>query len=255
MTKVCIVYWLFFCLFYFEVVRGKSIAAKWENFKNLNTGNNGHVQIDYLINKDMRDNYLDKRTKKSHMNKNSNKLRNIKKSNIKKNGISIHKSSNNHTFLSLKTNVEFDNKESINETKNEDESDDNEETIRLTTDNEVNNISNGNNKIMSNQMHILRDITDKIKADKTVKNIGKINEIDIPTIAQEERKIDDFHEYENKAFQNIRKNKENIYKMINTDLDILLKPAQKEYMKVAKVIKGNLLREYEEILQEELLEE
>ncbi|ETB61125.1 hypothetical protein YYC_02046 [Plasmodium yoelii 17X] len=252
MTKVCIAYWLSFCLFYFEVVRGKSIATKWENFKTLNTGNNGHREIDALINKDMGDNYLDKRTKKSHMNKNSNKLRNIKKSNIKKNDISIHKSSNNHTFLSLKTNVKIDNddKESINETKNE-----NEETIRITADNEVNNISNGNNKIMNNQMNILRDITDKIKADKTVKNIGEINEIDIPTIAQEERKIDDFHEYENKTFQNIRKNKENIYKMINTDLDILLKPAQKEYMKVAKVIKDNLLREYEEILQEELLEE
>ncbi|CAD2096285.1 conserved Plasmodium protein, unknown function [Plasmodium vinckei lentum] len=246
MTKAWIVYWLSFCLFYFEVVRGKNIATKWDNLKKLNTGNNGKIQINTLVNKGMRDNNLDKRTKKSRMNKNSNKLRNTKKSNIKKNGISRHQSSNNHTFLSLKTKVKTDNDD--NESINEDESNGNEETVELSTENEANNI-------MHNQMNILRDITEKIKEDKTVKNIGQINVIDIPSIAQEERKIDDFYEYENKTIQNIRKNKENIYKMINDDLDILLKPAQKEYMKVAKGIKDNLLHEYEEILQEELLEE
>ncbi|SCN61624.1 conserved Plasmodium protein, unknown function [Plasmodium chabaudi adami] len=230
MMKAWIVYWLSFCLFYFEVVRGKNIATKWDNLKNLNTGNNGHIQIDTLINKGVRDKNLDKRAKKSRMNKNSTKLRNAKKSNIKKNGISRNQSSNNHTFLSLKTKVKIDN--------DDDESD----------GNEVNNI-------MHNQMNVLRDITERIKEDKTVKNIGQINVIDIPSIAQEERKIDDFYEYENKTIQNIRKNKENIYKMINDDLDILLKPAQKEYMKVAKGIKDNLLHEYEEILHEELLEE
>ncbi|KOB62433.1 hypothetical protein PFHG_04155 [Plasmodium falciparum HB3] len=117
---------------------------------------------------------------------------------------------------------------------------------------ELLNPQNSTDKIILNSMNVLKNITDKIKKDNNFSHVNKINEIDIPTVAEEERKIDDFYEYEKTTMRKIHENKENIYRMINEDLDILLKPAQDEYIKVAKNIKNKLLQEYEQILKEQI---
>ncbi|SOV81599.1 conserved Plasmodium protein, unknown function [Plasmodium sp. gorilla clade G3] len=120
---------------------------------------------------------------------------------------------------------------------------------------ELLNPQNSTDKIILNSMNVLKNITDKIKKENNFSHVDKINEIDIPTVAEEERKIDDFYEYEKKTMTKIHENKENIYRMINEDLDILLKPAQDEYIKVARNIKNKLLQEYEQILKEQISDE
>ncbi|CAC9699281.1 conserved Plasmodium protein, unknown function [Plasmodium sp. DRC-Itaito] len=117
---------------------------------------------------------------------------------------------------------------------------------------ELLNPQNSTDKIILNSMNVLKNITDKIKKENNFSHVDKINDIDIPTVAEEERKIDDFYEYEKKTMTKIHENKENIYRMINEDLDILLKPAQDEYIKVARNIKNKLLQEYEQILKEQI---
>ncbi|SOV18327.1 conserved Plasmodium protein, unknown function [Plasmodium gaboni] len=120
---------------------------------------------------------------------------------------------------------------------------------------ELLNPKNSTDKIILNSMNVLKNITDKIKKENNFSHVDKMNEIDIPTVAEEERKIDDFYEYEKKTMTKIHENKENIYRMINEDLDILLKPAQDEYIKVARNIKNKLLQEYEQILKEQISDE
>ncbi|ANQ09041.1 Uncharacterized protein PCOAH_00032130 [Plasmodium coatneyi] len=144
----------------------------------------------------------------------------------------------------------------------QDEEDDTEEeegeydrTVDVSMSDQNGELTYNANDTDVNQMVILKDITDKVKNEVTEVNIDKVNEIDVPSIADEERKINEFYEYENEVLKNIREKKKNIHAMINEDLDELLKPAQREYIMVARSIKSKLLREYEQILQEELSQE
>ncbi|GAW81579.1 hypothetical protein, conserved [Plasmodium gonderi] len=181
--------------------------------------------------------------------------------------LDTHKRSVNTSFLSGRIEAinDDDDTEDNNDDNGEDGSDDDdgdndleeeEEEGTRRDDNGIVKLNVGNkNETLVNQLTILKDITDKVKKEKNTIDFEKVYEEDIPSIAEEERKINEFYEYENKVLEDIRKKKKNIYAMINEDLDELLKPAQKEYMKVARSIKSNLLHEYEQILKEELSEE
>ncbi|KJP87973.1 hypothetical protein AK88_02407 [Plasmodium fragile] len=128
-------------------------------------------------------------------------------------------------------------------------------TVNLSVGDQNGELTYNANDTEVNQMVILKDLTDQVKREVTEVNMDRVNEVDIPSIADEERKINEFYEYENEVLTNIREKKKNINAMINEDLDELLKPAQREYIMVARSIKNKLLHEYEQMLREELSQE
>ncbi|CAA9988862.1 conserved Plasmodium protein, unknown function [Plasmodium knowlesi strain H] len=137
----------------------------------------------------------------------------------------------------------------------DDDDDEDERKVNVSMSDQNGELTYNANDTDVNQMVILKDITDKVKREVTDMDMDRVNEVDIPSIADEERKINEFYEYENETLKNIHEKKKNIYAMINEDLDELLKPAQREYIMVARSIKRKLLHEYEQILQEELSQE
>ncbi|EUD64783.1 hypothetical protein C922_04819 [Plasmodium inui San Antonio 1] len=135
------------------------------------------------------------------------------------------------------------------------EEEEGEGTVNLSMHEQNGELEYDGNDTEVNQMALLKDITDKVKREVTEVNMDTVNQVDVPSIADQERKINEFYEYENEVLKNIREKKKNIYAMINEDLDELLRPAQREYMMVARSIKSKLLHEYEQILREELSQE
>ncbi|CAI7721178.1 conserved Plasmodium protein, unknown function [Plasmodium vivax] len=176
----------------------------------------------------------------------------------------INEPSAKASFLSVRgaATMGDENDEDDDEEEEDDASDDtddsaapDERTVNLSVRDQNGELTYNANDTEVNQMAILKDITDKVKREETEVNMDRVNPVDIPSIAEEERKINEFYEYENEVLKNIREKKKNINAMINEDLDEILRPAQREYMKVARSIKSKLLHEYEQILREELSQE
>ncbi|SCP04826.1 conserved Plasmodium protein, unknown function [Plasmodium ovale] len=259
--KRCIGYFVLTLLFFHEIATENDNTIKLVNIKKAGGEGSERKQFDLLVNANMASNFSEEKLRETH---HDGHLRNEKRSGERR-VRDTNEALVETSFLSVESKVKYDadaedaDSESEGEEVVYSDDEDDDAVMELSVDGDKENLDRGTRNTLLNQMTILKDITDKIKKENSSgKDIGKVDnvdETDAVSIADEERKIDKFYEYENKIFQKIRENKKNIYAMINEDLDVLLKPAQKEYMKVARAIKNKLLQEYEQILKEELSRE
>ncbi|SBT36813.1 conserved Plasmodium protein, unknown function [Plasmodium ovale wallikeri] len=259
--KSYIGYFVLTLLFFYEVATENGNTIKLVNIKKAGGEGSKRKQYGLLVNANVASNSSEEKLREAH---HDGHLRNAKR-NGERRVSDTNEGLVETSFLSVKSRVKYDASAEDENTESEGEEvvysddEDGDAVMELSVDGDKENLDRGTRNTLLNQMTILKDITDKIKKEnssgKDIRKEDNVHETDAVSIADEERKIDKFYEYENKIFQEIRENKKNIYSMINEDLDVLLKPAQKEYMKVARGIKNKLLQEYEQILKEELSRE
>ncbi|GAB67105.1 hypothetical protein PCYB_111260 [Plasmodium cynomolgi strain B] len=82
-----------------------------------------------------------------------------------------------------------------------------EKTVILSVHDQNGELTHNANDTEVKQMAVLKDITDKVKREVTEVNMDRVNQVDAPSIAEEERKINEFYEYENEVLKNIREKK------------------------------------------------
>lgn len=126
--------------------------------------------------------------------------------------------------------------------------------------------STGESESMIYQANVLDRLTEQVKKEEPNRHESLIkeaseegsglNEKDTETniLERKKRKLDEFKNYEQKVLKEIHEEKNSVHEMIDTDLDKLLKPAQKEYLKLVRNTRNKLFHEYQDILKEELNE-